>query len=47
MVHSKEKGESSETVHEKELMADILDRKGFETILKILKELEKRCRESQ
>ena len=40
MVHSKEKGESSETVHEKELMTDILDR-SFETILKILKELEK------
>lgn len=32
-VHSKEKGESSETVHEKELMTDILDR-SFETILK-------------
>ena len=38
MVHSKEKSESSETVHEKELMTDILDR-SFETILKILKEL--------
>ena len=39
MPHSKEKCESSETVHEKELMTDILDR-SFEAILKILKELE-------
>ena len=38
MVHSKEKSEP-ETVHEKELMTDTLDR-SFETILKILKELE-------
>ena len=38
MVHLKEKSES-ETVHEKELMTDILDR-SFETILKILKEFE-------
>lgn len=43
MVHSKGK-ESSETVHEK-LMTDILDR-SFETILKILKELEKDAEKS-